>query len=68
MITTTTNQRYSSDATSSRTAKFFKLLTLIGLFFCFLFGSIIVRYLTLGFYRVNFGMLRKFIEMRQSLL
>ncbi len=68
MITTTTSQRYSSDSTSSRPSRFFKFITLIGLFLFFLFGAIIIRYLSLGLFRVNFGMLRKYIEMRQSLL
>lgn len=69
MITTTTSQHYSSDSrTSGRMSRFFKFITLISLFLFFLFGAIIIRYLSLGLFRVNFGMLRKYIEMRQSLL
>lgn len=68
MITTATSQRYSSDSTPSRTSRFFKFITLISLFLFFLFGAIIIRYLSLGLFKVNFGMLRKYIEMRQSLL
>jgi hypothetical protein len=69
MITTTTSQRFSSGTTShSRSSRFFKLVTLIALFLFFLFGAIVVRYLSLGLFRVNFGMLRKYVEMRQSLL
>ncbi|MDB5258024.1 MAG: hypothetical protein JWM14_2719 [Chitinophagaceae bacterium] len=68
MITTTTSQRYSSDSTPARSSRFFKFITLISLFLFFLFGAIIIRYLSLGLFRVNFGMLRKYIEMRQSLL
>ncbi|MDF2457169.1 MAG: hypothetical protein K0R51_3162 [Cytophagaceae bacterium] len=68
MITTTTSQRYSSDSTTSRSSRFFKFITLISLFLFFLFGAIIIRYLSLGLFRVNFGMLRKYIEMRKSLL
>ncbi|MDB5274443.1 MAG: hypothetical protein JWO58_2810 [Chitinophagaceae bacterium] len=69
MITTTTSQRFSSGSTSnSRSNRLFKLFTLVALFLFFLFGAIVVRYLSLGLFRVNFGMLRKYVEMRQSLL
>ncbi|HSZ71204.1 MAG TPA: hypothetical protein VK750_00920 [Cytophagaceae bacterium] len=69
MITTTTSQRFSPGSSSSaRSSRFFKFITLIGLFLFFLFGAIIIRYLSLGLLRVNFGILRKYIEMRKSLL